>query len=265
MLVERLNINKYFFYNILLVLLVYFLTFILFKEYYYLAFTISMVFLDIFIIKKFNFILYLTIPFFLLILFIFDFSSILRTLRFILILPVLIFLPKKKKLLKFFISCLLITITHFLLQPNWASFYRNQINNESLVVNELKSLKLDNLNYFNPENGTYVLDLWYTKCAACYKNMEDLKNWAKLNSKYKNKIILVNILLDGESFDENKKIVEKYDFISTFSNLNFEEFKKLGVRTYPTQIVVRNNKIIFVGDLEVDKNVILNNINEYLN
>lgn len=201
-----------------------------------------------------------------LVLLFFDFSSILLSARFIIIFPLLFVFSKsfKSLTLKLCLSVFLILLTHFILQPNWASYYRNQINNESLIINNLEDLKLNNLIFFNSENDIYVLDVWYSKCSVCYKNMEELKKWAKNNPKFQKNIILVNILLDGENFEENKKIVEKYGFYSTYSNLSFEELKKLGVQTYPTQIVVRNTKIIFVGDLEVDKKVILNNINDYL-
>jgi len=197
----------------------------------------------------------------------FDIESILRSARFIFIFPLLFALSYyiKSNHFSLLISIIIILLTHFILQPNWASFYRNQINNESLIISDLKDLKLNDLNNFNFDEKTYILDLWYSKCAVCYKNMGELQKWAKSNPEHHGNILLVNILLEGEKFEENMKLVERYGFKSIYTRLSFEEFKELGVQTYPTQIVVKNNKIIFVGDLELNKNVIVNNINDYLN
>lgn len=232
------------------------------------VFGVSIILIDRFLYKAENtFVLYMLIPILSIGLLFFDNESILRSARFIIIFPLLFALSYyiKNFRFSFLISIIIILLTHFIIQPNWASFYRNQINNESLIVNDLKDLKLNDINSLNFDENTYILDLWYSKCAVCYKNMEELEKWAKSNPEHHDNIFLVNILLEGEKFEKNMKLVEKYGFKSTYTRLSFEEFKELGVQTYPTQIVVKNNKIIFVGDLELNKNVILNNISDYLN
>lgn len=256
------------FIKILITISSYFLSILLFKENYYIGFGLIILVIDKLLYKNSsNYIIYLLIPALSIVLFLFDNESILRSARFIFIFPLLLLLSKLVKNLKLSIilSVILLVMTHLFFHPNWASYYRNQLNSEKLIVNDLNDLRLDDLNFIVPETDTYILDLWYTKCAACYTNMKEMKDWVNENSKYSDNIILVNILLDGENYSENRKIVDKYGFYSTFSYLSFEEFKKLGVKTYPTQIVIKNNKIVFVGDLELNKNVILNNINDYLN
>ena len=211
--------------------------------------------------------LYLIIPLLSLGLLIFDSESILRSARFIFIFPLLFILSNyiKRTSINIILSLTIILMTHYIIHPNWASYYRNQVNNNVLFINNLRELKLNDQNYLIYGKETYVLDFWYTRCAACFNNMENLENWAVKNPKFKDNIILVNVLLENENFNDNKNIVSKYGFKSTYTKLNFEELKNIGIKIYPTQLIIKNNKIIFSGDLETDKSVIVNNINDYLN
>lgn len=254
--------------QLIIVLAIYSLTILIFKEYYFLVFSVLVVFVDNFIFSKSkNFTLFLIVPLLAIILLFFDLDSIYRSARFIVMFPILLTISIffKNILGRIIVSCFIIIVIHFLVNPNWASFYRNQIKNETIMAKTIKELKLDDLSFLNSNKEVYVLDLWYTKCPACYQNMKQLKSWAESNIQYKDNIILVNILLDGEEFEKNKTIVDEYGFNSTYSKLNFNDFKELGVYTYPKQIVIRNDEIIFVGDLETDKKVIINNIKDYLN
>lgn len=258
---------KNIFFQIVLTLIAYIASILIFKEYYFIVFALVILIIDKFLIKyKNTYVLYLLIPLLSIGLLFFDSESILRSARFILIFPILLVISKfiKKLSLELILSIVLIFATHFILQPNWASYYRNQINNESLNAKNLEDLKLDNLDFIKSDKDVYILDIWYSKCAVCYENMEILKSWTDENPQFRENIVLVNILLNGESFYKNENIVEKYGFKSTFTHLSFEEIKKLGVKTYPTQIVIKDEEIIFVGDLEIDKSVFINNIRHYL-
>lgn len=214
--------------------------------------------------------MYLVIPILAFILIIFDNQSIFRALQFIVILPLLYFLRflNIKFGLKYFLSIGLILFAYYVLNPNWMQFYKNhELANEvnlknNKLLDELE-LKDSNQKPFKFKQGeTYLLDFWNTRCASCFDGMEKLRKWSNANPK-NNNILLVNVLIKGEDFTDNNLLVEKYNFMSVYTKLSASYLKELGVKEYPTHIIIKDNKISFIGRVSTKPQVLNNNINDF--
>lgn len=104
----------------------------------------------------------------------------------------------------------------------------------------------------------YVMDFWHTSCYACFRKMPDFNAYHERNT-YKNvRYMLVNHPLNRDTLmmafnilDEKGITVPGYTGTPNLSS-------QLGVVTYPTIIVLHNNKILFRGNPEpfADGNVI---------
>ncbi len=104
---------------------------------------------------------------------------------------------------------------------------------------------------------TVVLNVWATWCGPCLKEIPDLK---EIHREFKDKgVVVLGVLLESESPEAAKPIVEQLtiDYPTWYGNDEFA--KQFGIQAFPTTIIIdKNGKI-------VSQNVGLQNKDRFLN
>ncbi|WP_105046332.1 TlpA family protein disulfide reductase [Polaribacter gangjinensis] len=110
------------------------------------------------------------------------------------------------------------------------------------------------------QNKVIVLDFWTTSCGACFQQFPEFENIFK---KYKNStsvsLFAVNIPERRDTIGYAKTRIERYNyqFPVLFSDSDTIP-KQLGFNKYPTQIILKNGIIRFIGNLNMnEKNVFI--------
>jgi thiol-disulfide isomerase/thioredoxin len=221
--------------------------------------------IDLLVKRKNTFALYFAIPLLSTLLLFFDPDSIFRSLKYILTLPALYFLKSFTMQKRLTVSAILVLGFHFFINPNWEQFYINQSIPEH-SISSVQDLKIKNINGQElklKKDKTYLLDFWFTSCKGCFSGMEKFNRWSENDSIRFDKIILVNVIMEKETFLENTKLVDDYGFKSTYTELSFDELKSLGIYEYPSHLIVKNGKVLYKGRLTTNSTVV-NNIGDYL-
>lgn len=116
-------------------------------------------------------------------------------------------------------------------------------NNDTIVLN-------------NPDKY-YVLDFWTTTCGVCFQEFPKVE---KLYNKYKGSEVefySINFPLRGQNYETAEKMIRSRDY--TFPILQFEDEdrewlgKKYSVFAFPTVLIIKNGKIIHVGNIDSAK------------
>lgn len=104
---------------------------------------------------------------------------------------------------------------------------------------------------------TVVLNVWATWCGPCLKEIPDLK---EIHREFKDKgVVVLGVLLESESPEAAKPIVEQLtiDYPTWYGNDEFA--KQFSIQAFPTTIIIdKNGKI-------VSQNVGLQNKDRFLN
>jgi thiol-disulfide isomerase/thioredoxin len=162
-------------------------------------------------------------------------------------------------------NLILTLIFGFIIQPNIYSFLKN---GGQRPINYFPKIEIKNENSENIifGKGIVVLDLWTTSCGVCFKEFPDFN---KLSKKYKSRVKFysLNVPLRNDNFERSKKIMKNLNY--DFKNLYCKEFKQvkdsLKVSSFPTLIILKDNKIQFLGRLSYDENVKYNSFESELN
>lgn len=222
--------------------------------------------IDLLVKRKNTFALYLVVPILSILLLFFDPDSIFRSLKYIVTLPALYFLKNLKLQKQVPLSVLVILVIHFFINPNWEQYYINQFIPEH-SISSVQDLKIKNINGQDlklKNDKTYLLDFWFTSCKGCYVGMEKFKKWSEKDSIRFDKIILVNVIMEKETFLENTKLVDDYGFRSTYTELSFDELKSLGIYEYPSHLIVKSGNVLYKGRLTTNSTVVNYYIGDYL-
>lgn len=123
-------------------------------------------------------------------------------------------------------------------------------NDSSFNVLDFKNSK--RLNLLEIEKEIIVLDFWNNNCAVCYIKFPKYK---KLRDKYKNNNEIGFYTIN--SYDEEEEIAEgqlisdslNYKFLNYFQDRKISE--KLNVYAFPTVLVLKNDKVVYRGSIEV--------------
>lgn len=99
------------------------------------------------------------------------------------------------------------------------------------------------------QGKTIVLDFWNRHCIYCLKSFPI---WQRLYNKYKNENIImkaVNIPFEGDKFKENFEYPKNkgFDFPVVIGMENMDSVFR--IKSYPTVVVIRNDKIVFRGSV----------------
>ncbi len=186
-----------------------------------------------------------------------DFS---RTAVYIIFIPLFAFLgylfSKKKSILLLFSVLFFCFTINFYIQPNFLIYYHSSGKENLLTNKEFPKIKLfdsDLKKYDLPKDKIIVLDFWNTSCSVCFSKFPKMN---KLYNKYKDNkkvlILAVNVPLEDETFIERKEAFEneKLDFKTIYSSSLVETQNLLNFNTYPNIVILKNNKILFSGNIE---------------
>jgi thiol-disulfide isomerase/thioredoxin len=235
-------------------------------EFFFPLYLIIVVGIDLLIKRKNTFALYFIVPFISIMLLIFDPDSIFRSFKYIISLPLVYFIKNLRPQFRIPLSLIFILSFHFLINPNWDQFYINQSIDEKKVFS-IESLKIrgsDNEELVLEKDKTYLLDFWFTSCKGCYVGMNKFKEWSQEDSSRFDRIILVNVIMENETLEENLNLVKDYGFSSKYTVLSFEDLKDLGIYEYPTHLIIKDGKVVYKGRLTTNPNVFNNQIRNYL-
>lgn len=123
--------------------------------------------------------------------------------------------------------------------------FKQNIYNDLIIKNSrLEKYKLN-------KDKLYVIDLWNKNCGVCIKKFPKFE---KFRNKYKNKnnieFIALNIYSNENDilFSENTYIKNIYSFKSLY--ISKFDATELNTKLFPTTIIIKDNKIIFKGNLE---------------
>lgn len=186
-----------------------------------------------------------------------DFS---RTAVYIVFVPLFAFfgyLFSKNRSVLFLVSVLLLCLTiNFYLQPNFLIYCHNSDKEELLINKTFPKIELldSNLKKYNlPKDKIIILDFWNTSCSVCFSEFPKMN---ELYNKYKDNkrvlILAVNVPLRNETFKDRKEAFEneKLDFKSIYSNSLTETQNSLNFNTYPNIVILKNDTILFNGNIE---------------
>ncbi len=111
---------------------------------------------------------------------------------------------------------------------------------------------------FPNDHSLIVLDVWNNGCGICYREFPKLeklyKNYANRNDV---KFYALNVALREDDIAKAKEITLAWDY--TFPNLFLERKEyagALGIQSYPTVLIIKNDSIVFKGDIDNVERVI---------
>lgn len=213
---------------------------------YYFIYFIILIIIDLALpnrISKFG--LYFVVPILSILLLLFDVDSIFRSLKYIILCPLLYLVTTKihGQIPKFFLSVVIILTGYFIAVPNWESFYKSMTNTTKKLSFENIDLKLYDLNKnsFNTDKeNAIILDFWYSGCGQCFKDMKRINELLKEYPNLRDRIYTVNVPLKNETQEENYKLIEKYNLNYLYTKRGFDFLEKHGIREFPKQILLEN-------------------------
>lgn len=163
---------------------------------------------------------------------------------------------KASRYIVFFSYLSVVSIASLALYKYWFNYVNFGNFNEKLK----KAENVIDIEVFTNENETQVLnsngnilvlDFWNSECAACFEKFPALQ---KLSDKYSEKVdfYAINIPFRNE---RNKDIFKKISAMGySFNTVIAKDsmlYKKLGVKVFPTTLIIdKNDNIIFRGDIE---------------
>jgi thiol-disulfide isomerase/thioredoxin len=127
-------------------------------------------------------------------------------------------------------------------------YYQNEVSEQApkvtVVNSKNETITLDSIG----KNKMVLVDFWNRRCLPCYQLFPFIDSINKLNSNPSINIFALNIPLINEKPEASIGILEsKYSFATLYAvsdNLE-KEFK---IISYPTTLVIQNERILFRGD-----------------
>lgn len=237
---------------------------------YYFIYFIILIIIDLVIpnrISKFG--LYFVVPILSILLLLFDPTSIFRSLKYIIMCPLLYFVMNKVslKISKVFLSIAVISLGCFIAVPNWESFYKS-INNPTKELSfQNTDLQLYDINgnTFNPNNeNPIILDFWYSGCGQCFKDMKKINKLLNEHPNLRSQIYTVNVPLRNETQQANYNLVKDFNLNYLYTKRDFEFLEKHGITEFPKQILLdkQNGKILNVSTNPMVVNLYIPNLLE---
>ena len=127
------------------------------------------------------------------------------------------------------------------------------------IKKELNIYDVDNKKITFEPNTIYVIDLWNKGCGVCFLKFPLFEN---LKEKYDSvngiKFIALNVHSNDENLYDLKNQFEQYTSNLQTLFMNSLYLEELQTNLFPTVIIIKNNKIIYKGDVET-----LNALNWY--
>ena len=155
------------------------------------------------------------------------------------------------------IAILAIPATSFVLYPNWRIF-NVQRNLETVAARiDMPSLNLvvENQQPVNlSKEKMIILSFWTTSCGSSFKTFSDFE---KVKEKYDGnsniEFYSINNPFKRDSFIETVALVDRlgYSFTKLYTVDSQEIERKLEFNLYPHIYVIKNNKVVYSGSLNI--------------
>lgn len=105
-----------------------------------------------------------------------------------------------------------------------------------------------NIQTFHPDT-LYILDVWYSGCAVCFKEFPNFNKKMLENKNPKIRYISVNKPIEEDEERTAFTLLKKYNYAFPVWKGNPEINETFGVSLYPTIIAVLNDTMLFRGHL----------------
>ncbi|OYQ50513.1 hypothetical protein CHU92_00060 [Flavobacterium cyanobacteriorum] len=115
--------------------------------------------------------------------------------------------------------------------------------------------EVGNSKFLNDLGETIVLDVWTTSCATCIKEFPKFQKVATSYKNHKVKFYSLNFPLRRDTQNYINKFTEQYTFKKLIADRTTVE--KLNIKYFPQYIIIKNNKIQYIGSLNINKSSIL--------
>ena len=193
-----------------------------------------------------------------------------RGVPYIILLPLVsfvgVFAYRKKALIMVILILLAIPVTSFILYPNWRIFNLER-NRETVAVGiDMPVLNLIDRNQQLvklSKEKMMVMDFWTTSCGRCFKTFPDFE---KLKEKYDGnsniEFYSINNPIKRDYFAKTVALVDDlgYSFTTLYAVDRHEIEERLRFNLYPHVYVVKNNKVIYSGSLNIGKEIFIHNL-----
>ncbi|MCF6169489.1 MAG: TlpA family protein disulfide reductase [Bacteroidales bacterium] len=181
-------------------------------------------------------------------------------------------LRKRKIFLGLFYGTLIV-FTGLFAMPNWFAyvFDRNTMpvnttfSHVSFTAESKDTIQLSEL-----EHKIIVLDFWTTSCRVCYKKFPDLDNlYNYFADDERVGIYAVNLILKNQDLKDVRENIysKRYSFPNLFTSQNqaAEIGKAFNFNAVPTLVIIKNNRILYKGGLNISGYILVNNAISIIN
>lgn len=253
--------------------LIYFLTGLIFKG-NHIWISLILIFILVntfyFFYRKANSFIYgfclLVLPFIMFLLVISYYAGYLRTISYIIFIPissVLGYSIRNKNFIYSIITGILLSFfVAFIFIPNQRNYFVNLDSKRDTIFPQISLVDEKNMAIEMPNDKIIVLDFWNTSCGVCFKKFPEFE---KLYLNFKDnpdvQFYSVNVPLKRDSFEDTIELVNRlgYKYQTIYATLPEDIERKLKIESYPKFIIVKNNRIRFSGYLDISNNVFVYN------
>tara|TARA_B110000114_G_C14973758_1_gene349580 strand:- start:142 stop:915 length:774 start_codon:yes stop_codon:yes gene_type:complete len=168
----------------------------------------------------------------------------------------------KKRIVIILTSIFLLYFNYVYLFPNAFAFFTT---NEAPPTKEFPEIDLINKQsqiITLKKDKIIVLDFWSTFCGVCYDKFPEFE---ALYQNYKHNpniaFYAIHVSYKNDKFENVIKLLDEYNYqFPKIYALDSEEIKtKLGVKLFPSLMIIKNGEIVYKGALITDRNVIFDN------
>ncbi len=175
------------------------------------------------------------------------------------------YMPNRRKwVLWYFFACTLVIVGYFTtFKGYWLNYYTYD-NSSGLVDLPLPlrdlgvNVKNDTFKVSDYNGKTTVLEFWNTRCFACIKEFPEIEQLHKQIQESVKDIQLISVNLPtsrdtaGTAFELVKRNNNTFPLLVAFKGID----TLFGVEIVPTTLIVKDNRIIYWGNLIVAKKIL---------
>lgn len=169
-------------------------------------------------------------------------------------------------------SIIIILFLGYFGMPNWIAYSFSEKTSAKFPAPSILLTKFngESFNLNNQSGKILVLDFWSTSCGICLKKFPD---YDKLKQEYSSQTEIefyaVNLIHRKEQLSSVKKVTSSFPY--SFENLYTDNSSAnqirelLRIEAVPTIVIInKNNEVIYIGDLNTEKHVFIDNIHDLI-
>lgn len=156
----------------------------------------------------------------------------------------------------YFYGVIIATLSYYV-SEKWFDYRLNNKNDDFIGFDFPNFIYVDKSGVqsvnLNSNNDTiYVLDCWTSNCGICFKKFPDFDKIQSNYTKSKIQFYTLNLPLKRDSFDKLVSLLSNsYTKENCLFALSVNDIDRLNIRAVPHYIIVKNNKILFNGNIDV--------------